>query len=146
VPQLRDFLNRFRPAAAPGSASRPGIPADRAAELVAEIDPVLAMLADTQSRCTVIVSDARGQAARIGREAAEQAARIAADGRERAAAARACAANEVLASARAEAGRSQRAAEEAVLTRAGPSDADVQALIDLATRLVKSIDVAQASG
>jgi len=55
--QFRDFLNRFKPAAAPGSASRAGVPADRAALLAAEIDPVLDMLAEQASAAVALALD-----------------------------------------------------------------------------------------
>jgi V/A-type H+-transporting ATPase subunit D len=35
LPQLRDFLERFRPAGAPGAAAGAGVPADRSRELAA---------------------------------------------------------------------------------------------------------------
>src|SRR5512135_1507062 len=47
---LRDFLARFRPAGTPGAA-RAGVPADRPAELEAEVGPVLALLAGTDAEC-----------------------------------------------------------------------------------------------
>jgi hypothetical protein len=50
VPDLRDFLSRFRPAGAPGAALA-GVPADRRRELEAEVGPVLALLAGTQAEC-----------------------------------------------------------------------------------------------
>jgi hypothetical protein len=49
LPQARDFLNRFRPAGAPGAASRVAVPADRTAELASELVPVLALLAGTDA-------------------------------------------------------------------------------------------------
>ncbi|MFJ1709912.1 hypothetical protein [Kitasatospora sp. NPDC088346] len=44
---FRDFLARFRPTGAPG-ASATGVPADRAAELTAELGPSLAELTQAQ--------------------------------------------------------------------------------------------------
>lgn len=139
MPQLGDFLSRFRPAGAPGAASRAGVPADRAAELSAELEPVLAMLADTDAECARIVAQARTQAGQIGEAARAEAGQIAADGRERALAARGHAADEVLAAAQAEAARVERAAAERALGRPGPADEDVRALIQDAVRLVRSM-------
>lgn len=119
MPQLRDFLDRFRPAGAPGSAATAGVPADRLAELAAELDPVLALLKDADSQCAVIVAEGEHEAERIAREAGELAARIAADGKERALAARNLAASEVLAQAKADTDRILRAATEAAGARSG---------------------------
>ncbi|WP_330180126.1 hypothetical protein OHB26_27395 [Nocardia sp. NBC_01503] len=49
MPQWRDFLDRFRPAGAPGAAAPRGVPADRAAELTAELTPLLARLDRVQA-------------------------------------------------------------------------------------------------
>jgi hypothetical protein len=49
MPELRDFLARFRPAGAPGTAARAAVPADRSRELEAEVEPVLALLEDTDA-------------------------------------------------------------------------------------------------
>jgi regulator of protease activity HflC (stomatin/prohibitin superfamily) len=65
MPDLRNFLSRFRPAGTPGAPTRGGVPADRVAEREAEIQPVLELLEET-----------RTQAERI-----RAAARVAADGR-----------------------------------------------------------------
>lgn len=139
MPQLGDFLDRFRPAGAPGAATRAGVPADRVAELSAELDPVLAMLAATDAQCARIVAEAGREASRIAGAARERAVRIAADGGERAQAARGEAATAVLAAARAEATATEHAAAQASASRPGPSDADVQALIRAAVDLVRSM-------
>ena len=100
--QARDFLDRFRPAGAPGSAARAGVPADRAAELAAEVEPVLALLDDTRSECDQIIEWARQEADRIAAEAHAEVARIGQEAARNARAARDEAAAEVLAQARAE--------------------------------------------
>jgi hypothetical protein len=61
VPQLRDFLSRFRPAGAPGAA-RAAVPADRRRQLEAEVDPVLKLLDGPDAECTRIIAAARRDA------------------------------------------------------------------------------------
>ena len=72
--QLRDFLDRFRPAGAPGAASRAAVPADRSRELEAELLPVLALLGDTHTECAGIVAQARDEAGQIVAAARAEAA------------------------------------------------------------------------
>ncbi|HZR48141.1 MAG TPA: hypothetical protein VFB06_01355 [Streptosporangiaceae bacterium] len=100
MPQPRDFLERFRPAGAPGAAARAGVPADRGGELAGELSPVLGLLDETHRECGQIVARARDDAARISAAAREQAAAIAADGMQQANAARREAAEAALAAAR----------------------------------------------
>ncbi|HTS96154.1 MAG TPA: hypothetical protein VMI33_06000 [Streptosporangiaceae bacterium] len=115
LPQTRDFLDRFRPAGSPGAASRTGVPADRAAERISELEPVLALLADTNAECDRIAAAARRDAALIAAEASRQAARIAADAQRRALQAREAAVEQALTAARADADDTVAAAT----TRAG---------------------------
>jgi hypothetical protein len=102
VPDLRDFLSRFRPAGAPGAAAI-GVPADRRRELEAEVGPVLALLAGTDAECGRIVAQARRDAGQLAAGTSAEAAAIAADAGRRAAAAREEAARQVMAVARDEA-------------------------------------------
>ena len=88
MPEGRDFLDRFRPAGAPGSAARAGVPADRARELADELDPVLALLDDTHAECQRIIAGAGQEAERIMAAARSEAGRIAADAGTRARTAR----------------------------------------------------------
>lgn len=88
MPQLRDFLSRFRPAGAPGAAARARAPVDRVRELEAEVVPVLALLGGTQAECERIAGEARRDADGIVATARAQAAAIRADGDRRARAAR----------------------------------------------------------
>jgi len=111
LPQARDFLDRFRPAGAPGAASRAGVPANRAAELSAELGPTLALLAETDAECGRIVAAARRDAKWIADSAREQAATLAADAQDRARAAREAAVEQALAAARAEASATVSAAQ-----------------------------------
>jgi cell division septum initiation protein DivIVA len=80
MPQLRDFLSRFRPAGAPGAAARVGVPADRSRELEAEVGPVLALLEDVDAECARILDQARRDADDVRAAALAQAAAITADG------------------------------------------------------------------
>jgi len=110
VPDLRDFLSRFRPAGAPGAA-RAGVPADRRSELAAEVGPVLALLTGTQAECERIVAQAGRDAAQLTAEATTEAAAIAADAEPRAAGGREEAAGRVMTAARDEAATAVRDAE-----------------------------------
>lgn len=65
MPQWRDFLDRFRPAGAPGAAAPRGVPADRAAELTAELTPLLARLDRVQADIEHEHDTAAQQAERI---------------------------------------------------------------------------------
>ncbi|USX53935.1 hypothetical protein [Lentzea sp. HUAS12] len=70
---LRDLLQRYRPVGTPGAAARPGVPADRAAELATELEPVLALLASTEDEMRRLREEARAEAHRIREQAARQA-------------------------------------------------------------------------
>jgi hypothetical protein len=80
VVSLRDFLARFRPTGAPGAAIS-GVPADRAAERAAELEPSLALLSDVQEEAAGIRAAADQEAAAIRENAARQAADIVATAR-----------------------------------------------------------------
>jgi vacuolar-type H+-ATPase subunit H len=117
MPELRDFLARFRPAGAPGAA-RAGVPADRARELEAEVGPVLALLDGADAQCKRIIAQARRDAGQITAAAQAEAAVIAADAGRRAAAAREEAAQQVMTSAREDAASTvHRAWQQAARTR-----------------------------
>jgi hypothetical protein len=89
---LRDLLQRYRPVGTPGAAARPGVPADRVAESAAELEPVLALLTDTEDEARRIREKARDEARRIREEAARQADDLVAAAHDRAAEVRAQAA------------------------------------------------------
>ena len=76
MPQWRDFLERFRPAGAPGAAAQGGVPADRTADTASELAPILPMLDDIQAEVARIVSRAAEQADEIRKDAGRQAAEI----------------------------------------------------------------------
>jgi len=138
LPQFRDFLARFRPAGSPGSASRVGVAADRARELSAELEPVLALLAATRAECERVVAVARRDAQRMVAEAREQAAAAGAQARSRGEAARAAAAEEVLAVARDQAAKARDAAREALHPRGG-TDQRINELVGAAVGLVRRL-------
>ena len=68
----RDILERWRPSATPGAPSAAGVPADRVAERSAELEGVLALLADAQVEVQSIRSAAVAEAARRRAAAKEQ--------------------------------------------------------------------------
>lgn len=138
MPQLRDILDRFRPAGAPGAAGRAGVPRDRASELAAELDPVLTMLADTDAECGRIVARAEHEARRIAELARDQAAAIAAEAQQRAEAARSAAAERVLVAAQADARAAATAAAEQVRGRPRIAAWQVNELVAAALELVRS--------
>lgn len=103
MPQFRDFLDRFRPAGAPGAAGRAAVPADRSAELAAELMPVLTLLDDADGACARTVAQAHAEAQRILAAARAEAAAQLEDAGHRADAVRAETVQHVVAAAQAEA-------------------------------------------
>ncbi len=81
MPQLRNVLDRFRPAGTPGAAGRPGIPADRSADAAAELTEVLALLDDAQEEAARTRQAATDRAQEIRRTAQRQAAELVAKAR-----------------------------------------------------------------
>ena len=65
MPGWRDFLDRFRPAGAPGAASAAAIPIDRAAAAAAELMPLLERLDLAQDEAQRLRAAAREQAAQV---------------------------------------------------------------------------------
>ncbi|MFF8475645.1 hypothetical protein [Streptomyces sp. NPDC015414] len=117
---LRDFLERFRPTGTPGAAAV-GVPADRAAERAAELEPALARLTDVQREAARIRAAADEAAEVLRRDTALRAERVVADARERAPEVRRLAAAPVLEDGRREAGAVRAAGDrtaEAVRARA----------------------------
>ena len=70
MPRPRDLLQRFRLAGTPGAPAAPGVPADRVAEVSAELEPVLARLAAAEQEAERLRTGARDEAARRIRDAA----------------------------------------------------------------------------
>jgi vacuolar-type H+-ATPase subunit H len=137
LPQIGDFLSRFRPAGAPGAASRAGVPADRAAELAGELGPVLALLDATQAECARKVADAEREAERVIAAARAAAEQIIADAANRAETARTRAATEVLDVARAQGAEAERVAAQRARERPRSSEGEVRALVSAAVELVR---------
>ncbi len=102
MPGLRDYLDRFRSASAPGAGGT-GVPADRSGELEAELTAVLALLDGVHAQCADIVAQARRDAEQMVAAAREEAAAVTADADRRARAAHDEAAQEMLAAAQADA-------------------------------------------
>lgn len=71
---FRDFLMRFRPVGLPGPAAAGGVPADRSAELAAELEPPLVLLEETEAEARAVRERADEEAARR-RRAAERTAK-----------------------------------------------------------------------
>lgn len=138
MPQLSDFLTRFRPVGAPGSAGTAAVPADKAAALAAELDPVLDLLAKTDEHCAGVIAAAEQRAAELASEAAARAARIAAEGRRQAETARAVAADQVMAAAGEREAELDRVTADALRAKPRPAEADIVALIRQAIEFVES--------
>ena len=103
LPQFRDFLDRFRPAGAPGAAHRAAVPADRAAQLEAELMPLLMLLDDAAASCARTVAQAQAEAQRILAAARAEAAARLEDASRQASAVRAETVRQVATATRAEA-------------------------------------------
>lgn len=137
--RVERILERLRPAGAPGTAALAGVPADRVAELAAELAPVLACLDGVQAECDRIRADAAVEADGRRRVAVERARQLVTEGRRSAEAERTAAAAAVehkvtveAAAARADAERSAAAVRE----RAGTRTA---ALVDRVTAMVLAL-------
>lgn len=112
---LADILRRFRFHGVPGPPGALGVPADHAAEVARELEPVFAALDDAQRRARDLVAVAESDAAQLRSEGIERARRIVAEARAGAGPARAEAAASHLALA---------ATERARLVAAGRSESD----------------------
>ena len=76
--RVREVLHSFRPAGAPGAAGAVGVPADRGADLAAELEPEFAQLASTERECARIAAQMRPNALEKSTSAAVAAERDAA--------------------------------------------------------------------
>jgi hypothetical protein len=111
MPRARDFLARFRPVGTPGAAASAGVPADRVAEAGAELEPLFAMLADTEAEVDRVRASADQRIAEGNQLAAERAVEVLAQARLRADAERADASAKARALADREAAQELAAAE-----------------------------------
>jgi signal transduction histidine kinase len=73
---VRTFLDRFRPAGAPGAATGAGVPSDRIARVATELAPVFDALAATMADCDQLRRTARSEATARIQGAAEAAAAL----------------------------------------------------------------------
>lgn len=94
-----EFLRRFRVHVVPGAPGAVPAPADRSAELEAEVAPIFAALEEAQRDATVIVAETERDAAAGRATAVEHGQRLVADARAGCDAARAAALEHVLAGA-----------------------------------------------
>lgn len=88
MPTIRQFLERFRPAGAPGAAAL-AVPSDRRSALAAELEPVFVLLVDVEMEQRRIVEEAERRARAVRDAAREQAAGLVNEARGRVAAERA---------------------------------------------------------
>jgi hypothetical protein len=108
MPSGRGFLERLRPVGTPGAAARRGVPADRAAEFGAELEPLFELLAEVDTEAARIRLAAEQDARRVIGDSRTAADAVVADAAVRAEAARAAASAS---------GRDEAATEETVLAR-----------------------------
>jgi hypothetical protein len=130
MPRARDLLYRFRPAGTPGAASATGVPADRAADLAAELQSLFADLADTQRECAELIRRADDAAAATRAADAEQARSRVASARERAGAERAAAGAPIQQRGQAAAAERRRAAQQRADEFDRHADKRISAFID----------------
>lgn len=81
MPSARDFLERLRPSGTPGAPSASGVPADRATERSAELEPVFSRLARVQAEAEQIRSQGHAEAQSRRDIAAERARAIVSEAR-----------------------------------------------------------------
>lgn len=136
---LRGFLERFRPAGTPGAAAQRGVPADRVADLTAELEPLLALLDDVESAAAGIRQAAVDDAARRHADAAQEAAAIVARAQVGADAARAEVAARVRREAQDEAAAAVAAGEERVAALRAEVAARMPAYVDRVVDEVRAL-------
>lgn len=133
---FRDFLLRFRPVGSPGRAAPGGVPADRAAELAAELTPPLSLLEEAEAEARRIREEAVRVAADRRRDAERQADTIVGRARARADEVRTEAAARVRRAAEAEAAESLATAERNEAEMRSRTQARMPGLLDRVARLV----------
>ncbi|MFE9644498.1 hypothetical protein ACFYO0_10315 [Streptomyces sp. NPDC006365] len=133
---FRDFLTRFRPAASPGRAAPSGVPADRSAELRAELAPPLALLEQAEAEARVVREQADDAAASRRREAERQAEAMVAAARAEARRVQARTAEQVLRAAEGEAAALLAEAEREAVAVRDRARSRTPALADLVLALV----------
>jgi vacuolar-type H+-ATPase subunit H len=133
-----DFLRRFRPAGTPGAAARAGVPVDRAAEAMGELDPVLALLAGAESAAAEVGERARQEAFELRDQARARAAGLVAEARARAEAERADAVALACAQADAESARLVDRARRQASARRELADQRLPGYVDRVVRMVQA--------
>ncbi|MFE2183443.1 hypothetical protein [Streptomyces sp. NPDC059455] len=133
---FRDFLLRFRPVGSPGRAAPGGVPADRAAELTAELEPPLSLLEEAEAEARGIRDEAARTAAERCRAAERQAEEIVEQASARAQGLRARTAARGRGQAEAEAAELLAASEREVSAVRSRVEARMPALLDRVARLV----------
>ncbi|QKV90602.1 hypothetical protein HUT19_01495 [Streptomyces sp. NA02950] len=133
---LRDFLLRFRPVGSPGRASPGGVPADRTAELAAELEPPLALLEGAEDEARHIRNSAAREAAAKRRAAERRAEEIVEHARDRAREVRATSAARVRRDAETEAAELLATAQREAAAVRRRAEERMPALLDRVARLV----------
>ncbi|MGC0336054.1 vacuolar-type H+-ATPase subunit H [Streptomyces sp. SLBN-8D4] len=133
---FRDFLTRFRPVASPGRAAPGGVPADRSAELRAELAPPLALLEQAEADAQSVRERADDAVVARLHEAQVLAEEIVAEAREEARRARELAAERSLRAAEAEATELRAEAEREAAAVRDRARSRMPALAERALALV----------
>ncbi|GAU69799.1 hypothetical protein SSP35_14_01330 [Streptomyces sp. NBRC 110611] len=133
---FREFLMRFRPVGLPGRAASAGVPADRSAELAAELAPPLSLLEQAEAEARGVRERAVRVTEERRRSAEREADEIVERARARAHAVRAETADRIRRAAEAEAAALLASAEcEAAAVRRR-AEARMPALLERVTALV----------
>lgn len=140
----REFLQRFRPVGTPGAAAPAGVPADRVSEISAELEPVFALLAETQARAARLEADAATAATATRHAADEQARAIVAEARGRAAAERADVAARAQRAADEESARAEARADEQADDLRARAEGRLPAMVERVVAAVRADLVALA--
>lgn len=133
-----DFLSRFRPAGTPGAAARAGVPVDRAAEAAAELEPILALLAEAESACAAVRERAQRDAEDVGERARARADGLLAEARARADSERAAAAARARARGQAESVRLTGRAERRATARHELAEQRMPGYVDRVVAMVRT--------
>ncbi|MEU8514638.1 hypothetical protein AB0C76_24025 [Kitasatospora sp. NPDC048722] len=143
--RFRDFLARFRPTGTPG-APTVGVPADRAAELAAELEKPLGGLTGTQVEAEAVRAEGAQEAERVRQEAARNAARIVELAHARAPKVRAEAAAAAGNAAKVRAAELSAAGEQAVSLVRARTGERMPALVERAVALALELEPSEGPG
>ncbi|MFF4603216.1 hypothetical protein ACFY12_10770 [Streptomyces sp. NPDC001339] len=135
---FRDFLMRFRLAGPPGRAAPGGVPADRSAELSAELEPPLSLLEQAEAEARAVREQAALTAEERRRGAEREAEEIVAQARARAEGVRAESADRVRRAAEAESAELLASAEREVCAVRRQAEARMPELVDRVSALVRA--------